>query len=603
MRKLLTLLFVFLAISVQATDINGLAIREGLSLNDVWKVIVDPYENGYYNYRWKPFDTETNPSRNAYFMDSKAESPSDLIEYDFDKSLSLNVPGDWNTQLPELFYYEGTIWYRNKFSFEPKGNEKTFVYFDAVNYKAEVYLNGKKLGSHIGGFTPFYFETTGKLNNGENSLVVKVDNKRLREGVPTLNTDWWNYGGITRKVRIISVPQTFISDFSVNLDKVEPNLIKGYVQLSEKVSGIEIEIAVPELKKNLKLQTGENGRAVFSFAVKKIEPWSPENPKIYDFTVSTPSDRIADKIGFRTITTEGKKVLLNGNPVFLRGISVHEEYAADGGGRVKSAAEAKQLLVWAKELNCNFVRLAHYPHNEEIIRLADSLGLLVWAEVPVYWTIDWTNESTYQNAWNQLSELINRDKNRASVIIWSVANETPVSPQRTEFLGKLITSARNLDNSRLLSAAMERHDKPGNQNISVVEDPLADLVDLVSFNQYTGWYGTTPERCAEVTWEVPYNKPVFISEFGGGAKQGFHGDKNQRFTEEYQVYLYEETLKMISKIDGLCGLSPWILVDFRSPRRVLPGIQDNFNRKGLISDKGVKKQAFYTLQNYYKTKQ
>jgi len=124
-------------------------------------------------------------------------------------------------------------------------------------------------------------------------------------------------------------------------------------------------------------------------------------------------------------------------------------------------------------------------------------------------------------------------------------------------------------------------------------------VDVVAFNEYIGWYDGLPEKCAKVSWEIPYNKPVFISEFGGDAKQGLHGGKDRRWTEEFQADLYRQTLPMLDKIDGLAGFSPWILVDFRSPRRVLPGIQDGFNRKGLISSDGEKKKAFFVLQEYY----
>jgi beta-glucuronidase len=350
------------------------------------------------------------------------------------------------------------------------------------------------------------------------------------------------------------------------------------------------------------LSTNEDGIARFNFTAKKLMVWSPENPKLYQVIITSGNDRLVDSIGFRTIRTEGKQILLNDIPIFLRGISIHEEYAVDGGGRVKTKAQAETLLKWAKELNCNFARLAHYPHSENMSRLADRLGILLWEEVPVYWTIDWTNPLTYDNAKNQLSELIQRDKARCSVIVWSLANETPISTDRNIFLTKLTTFARELDTSRLISAALEKHYKPDSPNVAVVIDPLADVVDLVSFNEYIGWYDGTPEKCSQVRWEITYNKPVFISEFGADAKQGLHGDKNARFTEEYQEYMYTETIQMLEKIDGLCGLSPWILADFRSPRRVLPGIQDDFNRKGLISSEGKKKKAFFVLQKFYEQK-
>ena len=602
MRTLSAIIGLIISLSLSAQALNGLSNREGQSLDGEWKIIVDPYENGYYNYRWQPFDQQKHPSRSAFFMDSRANSPSELIEYSFDSTKTLQVPGDWNTQMPELYYYEGTVWYRKKFDFSPDANNSSFVYFGAINYIAEVYLNGKKIGKHEGGFTPFYFDVTETIKEGSNSLVVKVDNRRHQDGVPTLNTDWWNYGGIARSVKVVSVPRNYISDYTIKLKSLEDKAIEGQIQLADRSAGVDVQITLPELKQNIKVQTDDKGIATFNFKSKKLEMWSPDNPKLYALEILSNGDRLSDKIGFRKIETEGKKLLLNGEEIFLRGICIHEEFPLNGDGRVNTPEKARQQLEWAKEMNCNFVRLAHYPHNEDIVRLADKMGILVWAEVPVYWTIDWTNEKTYKNAENQLSEVVLRDKNRPSVIIWSIANETPVKPVRTEFLSNLAKHVRSLDDTRLISAAMERHGKPGEPNVSVVQDPLAEAVDLVSFNQYAGWYGSTPEVCANMKWEIPYDKPVFISEFGAGAKQGYHGDKMQRWTEEYQEYLYEETLKMIDQIDGLCGFSPWILVDFRSPRRVLKGIQDDFNRKGLISDEGKKKKAFFVLQKYYEDK-
>lgn len=573
------------------------------SLNGEWKIIVDPYENGYYDYRYQPFDQQATPSKNAYFMDAKKQTPSDLIEYDFDKALSLQVPGDWNTQAEKLYYYEGSVWYRKKFDAPvTKKGERIFLNFGAVNYRADVYLNGKKLGTHEGGFTPFHYEITDPLKPHGNSLVVKVDNKRHADAVPTLNTDWWNYGGITRSVDLVVVPKVFIRDYSIALTSASKKTVSVNVLIDGAKGGERVYLALPELHSKHSAIVAADGRVSFNFKLANAQLWSPESPQLYSIGISVGDDTFSDRIGLRSVVTEGKKILVNDEPVFLRGIAIHEEYAADGGGRVKNAADAKKLLLWAKQLNCNFVRLAHYPHNEDIVRLADELGLMVWSEIPVYWTINWTNESTYQNAEAQLSAMINRDKNRAAVIIWSVANETPVSDARNKFLARLVTKARQLDNSRLLSAAMEKHYRSDNPNIAVVEDPLADMVDLVSFNQYIGWYDGTPAKAEQVTWEIPYNKPVFISEFGGGARQGYHGQVDERFTEEYQEDLYQKSLAMFANIDGFVGTSPWVLADFRSPRRHLTGIQDDFNRKGLVSERGIKKKAFYVLRHYYQEK-
>ena len=577
--------------------------REATVLNGYWNYIVDPYENGFYNYRYEPFENQENPGNGAFFTNAKRKSKSDLVEYDFDKMDSLKVPGDWNSQKEKLFYYEGTIWYKKSFDYAKKASEnRVFLYFGASNYETDVYLNGKKLGKHVGGFTPFQFEVTDLLEEKQNFIVVKVDNKRKKDAVPTLNTDWWNYGGITRDVKLIETSETFISDYQIHLSKENKQLIKGKVKLNgTAVSNEKITITIPELGIEKELKTDGNGRSEFELIANNLSYWSPSSPKLYDVTLSTDTDRIVDQIGFRTIETQGIDILLNGKPIFLKGISIHEESPTDG-GRGHTEDDARKLLEYSKSLGCNYVRLAHYPHNEYMVRLADQMGILVWEENPVYWTISWDKEVTYLNAQNQISEVIQRDKNRASVIIWSMANETPTSEARNKFLTRLALFTKAKDPTRLISAALEQQDYMGDPSTRTIHDPFAEVVDILSFNQYIGWYDGGIEKCKKIEWNITQDKPVLISEFGAGAKYGLHGEKDDRWTEEYQEYLYEETLQMLDQIEQFRGVSPWVLVDFKSPRRVLPEIQDNYNRKGLISEKGEKKKAFYVLKKYYEMK-
>ncbi|HKS09515.1 MAG TPA: glycoside hydrolase family 2 TIM barrel-domain containing protein, partial [Pyrinomonadaceae bacterium] len=308
-------------------------------------------------------------------------------------------------------------------------------------------------------------------------------------------------------------------------------------------------------------------------------------------------DRVSDRIGFRSIETRGTEILLNGRPIFLRGVCLHEE-APLRGGRANSREDALTLLGWAKELGANFVRLAHYPHNEFMVREADRMGIMVWSEIPVYWTILWENPATFENARNQLSEMIVRDKNRASVVIWSVANETPLSDARLTFLKNLVSHARSLDSTRLLSAAMERHYIDA--TTQMIDDPLGEYLDVLGCNEYVGWYDGLPAKADRLEWKSKYDKPLIMSEFGADALHGHHGDAFARWTEEYQEDLYRHQLAMLKRISFLRGAAPWILMDFRSPRRPLPGIQDYWNRKGLISNRGEKKKAFYVMQQWYR---
>ena len=570
--------------------IQNVNAYETMSLNGEWNYIVDVQEEGYYDYRMKPMQW-------GFFQNAKPQRPEDLIEYDFDKSPTMRIPGDWNTQDERLFFYEGTVWFKKSFQTVPMQDYRTLLYFGAVNYDCHVWVNGKEVGHHVGGFTPFNYDISDLLIEGENTIIVKVDNKRHAEDVPTQIFDWWNYGGITRDVKLIKVPPVYLEDYNLQLTSLEGRRLSFSVKLNKPEADHTVTLSIPELKIKKTIKTAADGTASVNMKAKP-QLWCPENPKRYQVEITLDNSTIGDSIGFRMIETRGKQILLNGQPIFLKGISIHEE-KPNGGGRANSTADAHTLLSWAKELGCNFVRLAHYPHNEYMVREAERMGILVWSEIPCYWTIAWKNPKTYENACNQLTDMISRDHNRANIIIWSIANETPHSAERDAFLSRLAKQARSLDSTRLISMAME---VTGASNyVNRLNDNMNEYVDVVSFNQYIGWYRDVNDA-PMMTWEIPYDKPVIISEFGGGAKFGYHGAKNQRWTEEFQENLYRENTAMLDKIDGLAGTTPWILKDFRSPRRVLPGIQDYYNRKGLFSDKGEKKLAFYVLKQWYEGK-
>ena len=599
MKNLMMTLAIVTAIGTKAqTEVpapQSVYARQFISLNGEWNYFVDQQEQGYYDYRM-------NPTNWGYFINAKPQRPSDLVEYDFDACPTMHVPGDWNTQDEQLFLYEGTVWFKKDFTID-NSELRRLLYFGAVNYEAIVYVNGKKAGRHIGGFTPFCYDVTDLVHEGKNFVIVKIDNKRHKDNVPTLIFDWWNYGGITRDVLLVSVPETYVEDYSLQLDKQikgKKRQLNFSLKLSKPVAGQEVTLSIPELKIKQKFTTNDKGEINSSLFTlnSSLKLWSPETPKLYNVEITKGDEVIKDEIGFRTIETRGKQLLLNGKPIFLRGVCSHEETAYTS-RRCNSATDADTLLSWARQLGCNFIRLAHYPHNEHAVREAERQGFLLWSEIPVYWTISWQNEETYANAERQLTDMIRRDHNRAAIIIWSLANETPHSDARDKFLGRLAQTARGLDSTRLISMAME---VTGASNyVNRLQDNMNKYVDVVSFNQYIGWYRDVNDA-PKMKWEIPYERPVIISEFGGGAKAGLHGDKGQRWTEEFQENLYRENLAMLDKIEGLAGTCPWVLKDFRSPRRPLPGIQDGFNRKGLFSDQGKRKKAFYVLREWYEGK-
>ena len=585
-RKLLLLLMVMVSLRAAAdpqpatliANVPGRAIQ---SLNGVWRTIVDPYETGL---------------SARFYEDRKPKDKRDLVEYDFDASPTLNVPGDWNTQRLDLFFYEGPLWYKRGFTYHKREGMRTFVHFGAANYLARVYLNGTKLGEHEGGFTPFDFEITNTVRDGDNFLIVEVNNVRRADGIPSLNNDWWNYGGLTRDVDLVDVPRTFIRDYFVQLAKGSTTQVAGWVQLDGATQPGRVTIEIPEAHIKQDLTTDASGRGEFSFAAK-LELWSPERPKLYRVMISGAGDSVEEEVGFRSVETRGTQILLNGKPIFLRGISMHEE-APFRGGRAFSVEDDQTLLGWVKELGCNFVRLAHYPHNENMARVADKMGLLLWEEVPVYWGNDWTNPKTLEVAEEQMRDLVDRDKNRAAVALWSLSNETPISPERTDFLKSMAAYTRQLDSTRLITSAMNERKYDG-PNTRVEDDPLGEFLDVLGVNEYVGWYDGPPEDADRLEWKIVYPKPVIVSEFGAETPFGSHGDVAARWTEEYQADLYRRQFGMLRRMPSLAGMTPWLLMDFHSARRFLPGVQDYYNRKGLISDRGQRKQAFYVLQKFY----
>jgi len=574
--------------------------RVALDLTGEWKHIPDPYESGSLTHLSEPLG-------DGWWKDRKREREEERIEYSFDGAEPIRVPGDWNSQRDELFFYEGTVWYRKAFEIDPTPGKRRFLYFGAVNRHADVWLNGEYLGSHHVGFTPFSFEITGKLRAGENSLVVRVDNRRRPEDVPAMRTDWWNYGGITREVAILEAPETFIRSWELKMSPDRSMLI-GSVQFDgPDAANAGCVFKSDSLSITQAATTDDSGRAEIRLPLPAGTPlWSPETPALHDISINSEhGDAASDRIGLRTIATAGRDILLNGSPVFLRGICLHEE-APDRPGRAWSEQDARTLLGWAKDLGCNYVRLAHYTHNEHMLRVADELGLMVWAEIPVYWVLDFENPDTQTYARTHLTEMIERDRNRASVVIWSVGNENQSNKVQTALRRDLAQTARGLDDSRLISAAcfvrMTRG-TDGKLDGVFVEDPFGEFADVLAINEYIGWYHDSTDQLKNLSIRTAWEKPLVFSEFGVGVKQGLHGSENEIWTEEFGARFYRDQLGWCDSLrsDGLLqGLSPWILKDFRSPRRPLAGVQDWYNRKGLVSETGARKDAFEVVQRQYR---
>ena len=580
------------------TLLVGVDHRTVTSLDGNWHYLVDqPPARALYTPDGKVRD-------NSYGLNThpNINSGPHNDEYDFATAPTLKVPGDWNTQEPTLFRYEGVVWYQRDFDFQPTPNTRTFLHIGAANYKSFVWVNQKRICDHEGGFTPFDCEVTAALKPGQNFVVIAVDSTRDVDGIPSVGIDWFNYGGLTRDVSLVTLPMQFIDDYDVHLDHgptfsaADASTLTGYIHVVGAAAGTPVTLRIPEAGIDASLKTDAEGRAPFDVKATKLELWSPQTPKLYKVELSSGQDRLTDDIGFRDIRVDGTRILLNGTPVFLQGVNVHAE-APYRTGRVCTDQDVQNIFGFLKDMNANFARLAHYPHDERMERTADRDGIMIWSEIPVWQHISYGKPEVYAKAAYMLNEMIRRDRNKASVILWSVSNETPDNPTRTQFLTNLANQARKLDSTRLITSALIGPHPTGNEMVQ--DDPLIKALDVVGQNEYIGWYVMHPEDADNVKWLLP-QKPILISEFGAEAKQGNHGGKDQRWTEEQQVNFYQHQFVMINKIPQVRGLIPWVLMDFRSPTRNIPGLQDGYNRKGLISEDGKKKQAFYLFQKVYK---
>ena len=287
--------------------------RSKQTLNGTWNYIVDPMDNGL------PESIFGGFPKNKIQKDGM-----ELIEYNFEKAKQLQIPGAWNTQDEKLFFYRGSVWFYKKFTFTHKSNSLTHLYFGGSNFRTKVFLNGHSVGEFIGGYVPFNFEVSNYLVEGDNFIIVQVNNSLTKSTIPTQRTDWWPYGGLIDDVYLISTPKKFINNIFLQLVDHETGRVEVKAQGSPNQGGERLKISIPELGFIKSFKFNKNSYMSDSFTINP-KLWTPEEPKLYQVMVSTQYDSISDRIGFRTIETEGKKILLNGKAIKFKGISKHSE--------------------------------------------------------------------------------------------------------------------------------------------------------------------------------------------------------------------------------------------------------------------------------------
>jgi beta-glucuronidase len=517
--------------------------------------------------------------------------------------MPVGVPGSWNDQLPGVRDEFGPAWYERRFEAPPLTvRQEAAIRFGSACYAAEVWLNGTRLGGHEGGHLPFALACTDALSAGENVLVVRVDGRLARNRVPPglvpneqthgrvfhpdVPYDFFPYAGLHRRVELVIAPRDGIRDLRLTTTR------DG--------DGVLLDVAVGMSAEGTLTLTLDGEPIRPPHWVGQHELWSPGSPRLHTLAAELRhrgelTDRYVLRCGIRTVEVSGRELLLNGRPVRLRGFGRHEDFPVLGRGTVAALAARDLLLM--RQLGANSFRTAHYPCDEETLDVADRLGLLVIAETPavgLYFAgedLPRRQELTLR----LLAELIARDRNRASVIAWSVANEPRMNhPAAAAALAELCDSARALDGSRPVGYATDLPDAAG-----------LEAADIIFLNSYPGWY-RLPGRLGEAAISLgdtldrlnrSWSKPVVLTEFGADAIPGGHADPPAMWTEEYQEALIERLLDEAGRHENVVGTHIWTFADFATAQADHRPLAENF--KGVFTRDRRPKLAVRRLQQLW----
>ena len=546
---------------------------------------------------------------------------------------SIAVPGSWNEQFTDSRDYLDAVWYQTE-AFVPENwsDEEVWIRFGSVNYHATVWVNGRQLGIHEGGHLPFAFDISKVTKTGEkNTIVVRVENELKPSRVPTGNVpngffsnypksnfDFFPYAGINRKVWLYTLPKKGkISDLTVktNFEKTTGKVTVAIEKVGAVKSG---EVILTGDKNSItKSFKFSKGKATVEIDVPQVNLWSIENPFLYDLKVvikdnDTPLDQYQLPIGIRTVAVNEKTILLNGEPVFLKGFGKHEDFPIFGRG-VANPVIVKDyaLLKW---IGANSYRTSHYPYDEEYYRMADREGILIIDEIPavgLFFHGDKNDVAERQRMCKQyLEELYYRDKNHPSVIMWCVANEPfpekinfsieggePTDPDSIVAFQELFDLIRSLDNTRLTTL------------VGVMGGPLEwiGLADVVCINRYWGWYaqsGEIAKGAAVLNQGIEslysaFKKPIIVSEFGVDTYPGMHAEQPEMFTEEYQKEFIKAYLDVADSKEYVTGMHIWAFADFKTTQGIIRF--GGMNYKGVFTrDRKPKMAAHYLKERWTK---
>ncbi|MFX1446342.1 MAG: beta-glucuronidase [Promethearchaeota archaeon] len=533
----------------------------------------------------------------------------------FDKSQPIAVPASWNDQFADNRDFLGPAWYQTYFDLPWAWTEqKIILRFGSVNYIAEVWLNGDQLGQHEGGHIPFEFDVTSKLKAQNNHLVVRVDGNLADDRVPpggrpmfypATNFDFFPYCGIHRPVLLYSIPNNGIEDITVRTfiegDKAKVQMIIEYAEKSSLTARFTIIGHGANISKSIII---DDKMGECTMEVQKAVLWEPDHPNLYELTVELLKNEVTFdsyqlKIGIRTIEVSGDQLLLNGKPIELIGVAKHIDFPITGRGYNPAVIiKDYSLMKW---IGANSFRTSHYPYSEQMMDLADQLGFLVIDETPaVGLTFHKRHIERHLELCKQYTrELIARDKNHPSVIIWSLANEPHSSTKSKEFFRELYDLSKGLDPTRLVTVI----------NMQGVRDRAFEFLDIVCMNRYYAWYigpGQIDEGCEDLSKEIDkfyqkYKKPIILTEFGADAIPGWHSQPPEMFSEEYQVDFLKKYIELINSKPYVIGQHIWNMCDFKTPQ----GIHrvGAYNYKGVFTRDRRPKMAAHLLKKLWNQKQ
>ncbi|KAK7236842.1 beta-glucuronidase [Aureococcus anophagefferens] len=552
----------------------------------------------------------------------------------FEAEKKVAVPCSYNDLYAEEGFrmWSGGVWYSRTFVV-PRAlrGERLVLRFGSVAYSAEVYVNGLRAGAHAGGHTPFEFDVTHLVGGGDNLLCVRGENALSAETVPMggLNNapengqfagqypdvpfDFFPYGGIQRNVCLYTTsPDGWISDIRVvtTIDGATGRVsIEGAVDGAGGI-GDTIHITVDGATTAAILDPADAGnsrRFNVDLVIEDCKFWGVGAPNLYVATIALVDgagavvDEYAQRFGVRTIAVAGDRLLLNGAPVYLQGFGRHEDFPIVGKGLCHGVnVRDHELLKW---INANSYRTTHYPYSEELVALADEQGILLIAEAPaVSINFDFVTPKTLENHRAALRELIERDRNAPSVIMWSVANEATTNrPEARPYFSELAADARSLDGTRPVTMV----------TCKVEDDAVVDLFDVVGVNFYPGWYHL-PGVGARAPWAAQRDnmrdalsalhakcgKPIFVSEFGADALAGMHALPAEQWSEEYQADLIMELISVFRELDFVVGEHVWNFADFRTAQN-FPRVGGN--KKGVFTRDRQPKMAAHFLKRQWAT--